>query len=313
MKSLHIVAVLVTILTLSSGHATQTEYFVTPNEDTPCPALPCHTLSHYLENTTLYFTSNTTISFLQGVHEINKSEMRTENVINLTLTGYSSHAAKITCVKPAVLAFSNIINLVVKHLSILYCGYPAAQSVYKKEWISVAVILQNITSLRLLDISVENSTGYGVLGVDILGNSSISHSRFMFNNYYTLNSTNCSYGLGSCVGGNMKLNYLKTSESKIMETDSIHMVSIDSCVFSDGVDISEWHTVPRASGGLTFINYYYKIIFSMYNVVSTRNIGKAGANFLFKLVPNSGINIIVNATSSLANYLRSPVKTPPGF
>ena len=137
MKSLHIVAVLVTILTLSLGHATQTEYFVPPNEDTPCPALPCHTLSHYLENTTLYFTSNTTISFLQGVHEINKSEvLLIENANNLTLTGYSvssSHAAKITCMKPAVLAFCNIINLVVKHLSILYCGYPAARNVYKKE------------------------------------------------------------------------------------------------------------------------------------------------------------------------------------
>ena len=84
-------------------------------------------------------------------------------------------------------------------------------------------------------------------------------------------------------------------------------------VFSDGVDISEWHTVPRASGGLTFINYDYKIIFSMYNVVSTRNIGKAGANFLFIIVPKSSMNIIINATSSLANYLQLPVKTPPGF
>ena len=317
MKSLHIVAVLVTILTLTLGHATQTEYFVTPNEDTPCPALPCHTLSHYLENTTLYFTSNTTISFLQGVHEINKSEvLLIENANNLTLTGYSvssSHAAKITCMKPAVLKFSNIINLVVKHLSIFDCGYPAVQFVNEKEWVSVAVVLQNITSLKLFNISVENSTGYGVFGIDVLGNSSISHSRFMFNNYYTLNSTNCSYGLGSCVGGNMKLNYLNTSESKTMETDSNHMVSINSCVFSDGVDISEGQTAPRTSGGLTFINYYYKIIFSMYNVVSTRNIGNAGANFLFEVVQKSGINIIANSTSSLANYLQSPVKTRLGF
>ena len=316
MKSLHIVAVLITILTLNLGHATQIEYFVTPNEDTPCPGLPCHTLSHYLENTTWYFTSNTTISFLQGVHEINKSEMLLiENVINLTLTGYSvssPHAAKVTCMKPTVLVFSNIINLEVKHLSILYCGYQAVQFVHQKEWVSVAVVFQNITSLKLFNISVENNTGYGVFGIDVLGNSSISHSTFMFNNYYTLSSTNCSYGLASCEGGNMKLQYRKTSESIIMETDSIHMVSIDSCVFSDGVDISEGQTTPRASGGLTFVNHYYKINFSMYNVVSTRNIGKAGANFLFTLVPNSGINI-VNATSSLANYLRSPVKTPLGF
>ena len=47
-----VLAVLVTLLTL--GHAIQTEYFVAPNESTPCPAQPCHTLFHYLENTTHY-------------------------------------------------------------------------------------------------------------------------------------------------------------------------------------------------------------------------------------------------------------------
>jgi len=175
MTFLQVVTILVTILTLSSGQAIQIEYFVTPNEGTPCPALPCHTLSHYLENTTQYFTSNTRITFQHGVHKINKSGMLLiENVSNLTLTGHnvsSSHAAKIECssMKPTVLAFSNIINLVVKHLSVLYCGYPAVKFVNTK-WSSVAVLLQNITSLKLLDISVENSTGYGVFGIDILGN-----------------------------------------------------------------------------------------------------------------------------------------------
>ena len=109
MKTLQVVTVLVTFLML--GHAIQTEYFVTPNESTPCPALPCHTLSYYLENTTWYFTSNTRISFLDGVHEINKSGVfHIKDVSNLTLTGYnvsSSHAAKIICRKPTSLRFEN--------------------------------------------------------------------------------------------------------------------------------------------------------------------------------------------------------------
>ena len=71
MKPLQTVAILVTLLIF--GHAIPTEHFVKPNESTRCPTLPCHTLSYYLENTTRYFTSNTRITFLQGVHEINKS------------------------------------------------------------------------------------------------------------------------------------------------------------------------------------------------------------------------------------------------
>ena len=127
MQALQAVVVLVTLLML--GHTIHTEYFVTPSEGTPCLAVPCHTLSHYLENTTEYFTSNTRISFLHGVHKISKSGVfRIKQVFNLILTRYkASHAATITCMKLATLRFENIVNLVVKHLSILYCGYPVVR------------------------------------------------------------------------------------------------------------------------------------------------------------------------------------------
>ena len=129
---------------------------------------------------------------------INRGCSISNNISTLILTKYnasSSHAAMIICMKPATLRFENIVNLVVKHLSILYCGYPVVCLNTKDKIRSgVALALMHITSLKLSDIAVENSTGYAVLGVNILGNSSISHSRFIFNNYYTLSSTNCSYG-----------------------------------------------------------------------------------------------------------------------
>ena len=135
MKPLQTAAILVTLLTL--GHAFQTEYFVKPNESTRCPTLPCHTLSYYLENTTRYFTSNTGINFLQGVHEINKSGvLLIQNVFNLTLTRYKmtgSNAAKIICMQPATLRFYNMANLVINHLSVLYCGYPVLQFAFVKK------------------------------------------------------------------------------------------------------------------------------------------------------------------------------------
>ena len=190
MKPLQTVAILVTLLVL--GHAIPTEYFVKPNESTLCPALlPCHTLSYYLENTTRYFTSNTRFSFLHGVHEINKSGvLLVQNVFSLTLSGYKmtgSNTAKIICMQPATLRFYSMVNLVINHLSVLYCGYPVLEFVNGKELSSAALYFLNIISLTLSNISVENSTGYGVVGVNVLGNSTVSHSRFLFNNYYTLN------------------------------------------------------------------------------------------------------------------------------
>ena len=254
MKPVQTVAVLVTLLIF--GHAFQTEYFVKPNESTRCLAPRCHTLSHYLENTTRYFTSNTRITFLHGVHEINKSGvLLIQNVFSLTLTGYKmtgSNAAKIICMQPATPRFKNIVKLVINRLSVLYCGHPVLQFANGKELSSVAVYFQNIVLLKLSSISVENSTGYGVVGVNVLGNSSISHSRFLFNNYYTLNSTNCSHDSGSCKGGNMYLFYETLQKFEFGNIIINTLMSIDSCVFRNGVDISE------ESSGLSM--YFYNTV-----------------------------------------------------
>ena len=101
--------------------------------------------------------------------------------------------------------------------------------------------------MKLTNISVENSTGYGVVGVNVLGHSSTSHSKFLFNNYYTLNSTNCSPDLGLCKGGNMYLFYVMLPEPATLNTNSV--MSIDSCVFRNGVDLRE------KSSGLSIISY----------------------------------------------------------
>ena len=309
MKYLQIVAVLVTLLML--GHAIQTEYFVKPNESTPCPALRCHTLSYYLENTTRYFTSNTRISFLHGIHKINKSgKLLIKNAFNLTLTGYnvSSSNAAIVCMQPASLNFENVENLVMKHLSILHCGYPVL--LLGNGAASVAVFFEDIILLTLSNFSVENSTGFGVFGVNVLGNSSISYSTFMLNNYYTLSSTNCSYGQGSCLGGNVYLLYETEPEIFSMLSGRPNMISIDSCVFSDGVGITEG---KLSSGlGISSINtFQYIIDISIRNVVSTRNIAQRRANFIFYLRSYSGSIKIINITSSMANYLPPPETTNP--
>ena len=172
-----------------------------------------------------------------------------------------SNAANIICMQPATLMFYNMANLVISHLSVLHCGYPVLQFVNGKQPSSAAVYFMNIISLKLSNISVENSTGYGVVGVNVLGNSSISHSRFLFNNYYTLNSTNCSYGLESCKGGNMYLFYETLPESAPGTENSV--IRIESCMFRNGVDISE------ESSGLSI--YFYNAVQDKVDVISKRS------------------------------------------
>ena len=56
--------------------------------------------------------------------------------------------------------FLEVVNLVIKHLSIIYCGYPVMDD---REGPSAAVHLIDITSLKVLSISVENNTPYGMM------------------------------------------------------------------------------------------------------------------------------------------------------
>ena len=190
--------------------------------------------------------------------------------------------------------------MVIKHLSIIKCGYPIAMPNGK----SAAVYMREITSLKLVGISVEKCTGYGIYGLNILGNSSLSHSRFIFNNAYTLRSKKCSSGPPSCAGGNMFLYYVDLSEFAVNITGSTSVLSIDSCLFSYGVDVSS----SKLSGGLSIFKYtdHYSVDISIRNVVSTWNIANTGTNFFF--VNTWSLNII-NSTSSMANYLLKQKET----
>ena len=48
----------------------------------------CHNLQHYLLNTTKYFTSNTQLLFLAGLHHL-KTDLIIQNVHNISLIGNS--------------------------------------------------------------------------------------------------------------------------------------------------------------------------------------------------------------------------------
>ena len=64
-----------------------------------------------------------------------------------------------------------------------------------------------------------------------------------------------------------------------------NVISIDSCVVSHGVDLSEG-PLTTASSGLSMFVYsivQYKLNISISKVISTNNVAEGGANFLIIL------------------------------
>ena len=99
-----------------SGTSTS-EFFIWPSANTPCPMRPCYTLSQVMDNPLNYFTSNTTVVFPPGYHEVStEGQLVIQNVNNISLVGDSNDSTMIKCVGEFGLAFINITNLTIEAL-----------------------------------------------------------------------------------------------------------------------------------------------------------------------------------------------------
>ena len=132
---------IITLLISFPLYSTQNTYYIKPTADTPCPGEPCHTLSQYGEQYFQNFSSNTTLVFLPGDHNLNFtiSVGAPSNSWNdsqpdhyyppssLTLLGNPSSLpeinSRIVCTWPAGFRFSGITELRITALAFISCGH----------------------------------------------------------------------------------------------------------------------------------------------------------------------------------------------
>jgi len=78
---------IIALLLLAVPSSTEGDvYYVKPDSYTSLCPKPCHTLRHYVQNTSAYFKSNTTFHFLSGHHTLSQT-VKVESIKNLTLMG----------------------------------------------------------------------------------------------------------------------------------------------------------------------------------------------------------------------------------
>ena len=160
-------------------------YYVTAfNSDKSCPPHQmCHNLSYYVSQPESYFTSNTTIIFLEGEHSFNTTKIYISEVHNLTLKGQGQWpitGAEETVMQSTVIIscgtegggffFDKSHNITVEGLTVVNCnGY------------SYAVFnFHTVKSLNFQMNSIQNMPGYGVFTHNcqdtIITNCSFYHS-----------------------------------------------------------------------------------------------------------------------------------------
>ena len=275
----------------------------------------CLTLSQCLSSRqNNCFTSNTELTFSVGEHlasSIN-SYYTISNVANLSLIGESRGgvSAIIRCTTTRGFAILNAENVNITALTFTECGTFIPSTVKRwafrltylftpDEYINVeytpvlkaALFLAAVTDFAMQGCQVNDSNGFGLFAMNILGHSSIVKSSFYRSNRHALRMSmdiaRCSpdsRNTSDCLGGNAVFIYQDTPscfESKQ------HFLEISESFFQHGVnldyEVADWyyrvnHFTP--AGGLSIFSgqtsYYISINVSSVSINS--NIGYTAAN-----------------------------------
>ena len=225
--------VLLLLLAVSSTAFTTTDvYYVTADDAAgQCPPHQiCHKLSYYISQPDYYFTSDTTIIFLEGEHSFNREDLvHVGNVHNLTLEGQGQWpvaGAEETVMQSTVIInctrgrggfyFAHCHEITVEGLTVVNCS--AAHGVQRIFGVFTFLLVQ---SLLFLKNSIQHMTGYGLSVLDsnnvIITNCSYYHSALC-----GVNNSNFSGGVGIWYDPRYSNTTLELSHSNMTKCCSIH-------------------------------------------------------------------------------------------
>ena len=211
-------------------HCEASQYWVRPNTTMDCPVgvttEQCVTLSDIAANNSKYFTSNTEIHFLAGVHNIASHEdawirvtgKLSTHMYNVSLSGvdnkgvFESQVSIINCSSSKFgFAFYLVSNLTLSGLTIIKCGFNATKHMQTFGYViqeplalRTSLFLNSIDNLTLRDITITQSTGFGMLVVNPSGTIWIESCIFKDNG-----NRHCNDGTESHTpGGNVHVEVL---------------------------------------------------------------------------------------------------------
>ena len=256
----HIYYITSVILYIYSTCVTASEYYVSAasnGEDCPSANTSCYNLSYYLADYSFYFTDDTIFYFLNGTHTL-QGILNINNVSNITLQGLGDieqgfhetvmqSTSVIMCSDSdgTGIRFSSSGNITIKSLTIANCGFDNYIS-YKEiprnhcrpywyQYHRVSLFFVDINSVILEYISVQNSSGHGLVLVNafnvLIDNSSFTNNGASGNTLIVyddqlkklsrVNILKSNFSLG--LGYGMYLWYSNDNEADVIIENSIYL------------------------------------------------------------------------------------------
>ena len=212
----------------------------------------CYTLSNLISNNQLIFSDSeySTFEFRIGRHEVSvkgTTHLLVSITGALTWQGSELGDTTINCKRPLVFVFLNITLLTLRNLNFLECGHSLPNLHFISQYesqitrASAAVALLNLTSFHMQSVTISQSRGYGLLGLNLRGENSISSSHFLRNNAKTECSAN------ECVRGNAAFYFYRREVMKNKNLGEEVALLITHSIFQNGADLSNESTAFKCS------------------------------------------------------------------
>ena len=250
------VLVAVVLINVVSYCSAENVYCVAPTAASClfCPhnSTHCATLSEYAQEAEWYFTSNTTVLFLQGNHTLD-TNITVANVTNLTMRGKSSsgNRATVVCSGLVGLNFTSMMDFKAHSLTFTSCSrrYIFKLSPNLQVIVHLVLYLQSTQYTELVNCSFHdnNATALAVNNTDITlaGNTEFKHNR----------------ACGDFVPGGAIIalgsNLTFTGSTTLLDNSAISrecvLVNSDSFIVGGGAIVTLNNTVISFSGTSNFI------------------------------------------------------------
>ena len=170
----------------------------------------CYPISSlYMDNPNrLEITSNVTLLFQSGTYVLESSIMfqDTQDVTLQLLHNYTNNTiiefSQFYCRNRSGLLFINVVNVLIFQVIMNNCGTNISQALAQEDiilpiqstflnrsyenWVKAAIFAANVHNLTIYDSRINGSHGYGILGVNIFGESFIFLSWFNSSNTVSL-------------------------------------------------------------------------------------------------------------------------------
>ena len=249
------------------------------------------------KDTSRYFTSHTKIILNPGTYYLQKQVLITK-VQNLLITGTSS--VTVNCANDAAIHINSSIAVRVQHVKFMNCGISSAYPTLHN--FTAAISLFNVQSIVLSNITFENSLGHGIVGINVLGSSTLVNITVYHNNNLSGNSLRPM--------GGIILVYVDTIDGvHHNQTQLENNVSIQNCTICCMSDQFSYDTCSIKMPRISFIFgiFLHQKGYSInVKIVDTNITGIVSQNLpLVYIACNSSMNNLVSFSNSIFTNITS--------